>query len=42
LRAELERLAALPDLANLIVSHEKVASGRAEAKAALERAATFL
>jgi hypothetical protein len=42
LRAELERLAALPDLAHLIVSHEKVASGRAEAKAALERAATFL
>jgi hypothetical protein len=42
LRAELERLAALPDLANLIVSHEKVASGRAEARAALERAATFL
>jgi hypothetical protein len=42
LRAELERLAALPDLAHLIVSHEKVARGRAEAKAALERAATFL
>jgi hypothetical protein len=42
LRAELERLAALPDLAHLIVSHEKVALGRAEARAALERAATFL
>jgi hypothetical protein len=42
LRAELERLAALPDLAHLIVSHEKVAHGRAEARAALERAATFL
>ena len=42
LRAELERLAALPDLANLIVSHEKVARGRAEARAALERAAPFL
>jgi hypothetical protein len=42
LRAELERLAALPDLANLIVSHEKLASGRDEARAALQRAATFL
>jgi hypothetical protein len=42
LRAELERLAALPDLAHLIVSHEKVARGRDEAKAALERAASFL
>jgi hypothetical protein len=42
LKAELLRLAALPDLARLIVSHDKVASGRAEAKAALERAATYL
>ena len=42
LRSELERLAALPDLANLIVSHEKVARGRLEARAALERAATYL
>jgi hypothetical protein len=42
LRAELERLAALPDLAHLIVSHEKVARGRAEAAAVLRRAATFL
>jgi hypothetical protein len=42
LRAELERLAGLPDLAHLIVSHEKVARGRAEAAAALRRAATFL
>jgi hypothetical protein len=42
LRAELERLAALPELANLIVSHEKVASGRDAARAALERAATYL
>lgn len=41
-RAELERLAALPDLAHLIVSHEKVARGRAEASAALERAASYL
>jgi hypothetical protein len=42
LRAELERLAHLPDLAHLIVSHEKVARGRAEARSALERAASFL
>lgn len=42
LRTELERLAALPDLAHLIVSHEKVARGRAEARSALERAASFL
>jgi hypothetical protein len=42
LRAELERIAALPDLANLIVSHEKVCRGRAESRAALERAATYL
>jgi hypothetical protein len=42
LRAELERLAGLPDLAHLIVSHEKVARGRAAAAAALRRAATFL
>jgi hypothetical protein len=42
LRAELERLAALPDLARLIVSHEKVVNGRAEASQALRLAATFL
>jgi hypothetical protein len=42
LRAELERIAALPDLANLIVSHEKVCRGRAESRAALQRAATYL
>jgi hypothetical protein len=41
LRTELERLAALPDLAHLIVSHEKIARG-AEAATALKRAATFL
>lgn len=41
LRAHLERLAAIPDLARLIVSHEKVASG-VEAAAALQRAATYL
>jgi hypothetical protein len=42
LRAELERLAALPDLAHLIVSHEKIAHGRVEAATALKRAASFL
>ncbi|QRK11315.1 hypothetical protein JQX13_15295 [Archangium violaceum] len=41
LRAELERLAALPDLVRLIVAHEKVASG-GEAASALRRAATYL
>ncbi|HEX8435580.1 hypothetical protein [Archangium sp.] len=41
LRAELERLAAIPDLVRLIVSHEKVASG-GEAASALRRAATYL
>jgi hypothetical protein len=40
-RADLERLAALPDLARVIVAHEKVASG-ADAAAALRTAATFL
>lgn len=42
LRAELLRLSALPELARLVVSHEKVTSGRDEARAALERAASFL
>lgn len=41
LRAHLERLAALPGLVRLIVSHEKVAHG-AEAAAALRKAATYL
>lgn len=41
LRADLERLAALPDLQRVIVAHEKCAHG-ADAKAALEQAATFL
>lgn len=41
LRAHLERLAALPDLQRLIVSHEKLTSGP-EAAAALRRAATYL
>jgi hypothetical protein len=41
LGAELERLAAMPDLVRLIVSHEKVASGPAAA-AALRQARTYL
>lgn len=41
LRKHLERLAELPNLQRLIVSHEKVASG-AEAAAALREAATYL
>lgn len=41
LRAHLERLAALPGLVRLIVSHEKVAHG-AEAAASLRQAATYL
>lgn len=42
LRQELERLAALPELAHLIVSHEKIEHGREAARAALERAASYL
>lgn len=41
LRAELERLSALPNLARLIVSHEKMATGD-EARNALRTAATYL
>jgi hypothetical protein len=41
LRAHLERLAQLPGLTRLIVSHEKVAHGP-EAAGALRRAATYL
>jgi hypothetical protein len=41
LRANLERLAATPDLVRLAVAHEKVASGP-DAAAALRRAATYL
>jgi hypothetical protein len=41
LRRHLERLAALPDLQRLIVSHEKLTSGP-EAAAALRKAATYL
>jgi hypothetical protein len=41
LRAHLERLAALPNLVRLIVSHENVAHGP-EAAAALRQAATYL
>ena len=42
LKAELERLAALPDLARLIVAHEKVANGKSAASEALRQAATYL
>lgn len=42
LRAELERFAELPDLVRVVVSHEKVASGREEAASVLRKAATFL
>jgi hypothetical protein len=41
LRADFERLAALPDLTRVIVAHEKIASGP-EARAALLEAATYL
>jgi hypothetical protein len=41
LKADLERLAAIPHLQRLIVAHEKVASGP-DAAEALRRAATFL
>jgi hypothetical protein len=41
LRANLERLAATPDLVRLVVAHEKVARGP-DAAAALKRAATYL
>jgi hypothetical protein len=39
---ELERLASLPNLARLIVSHEKVVTGAAAAAQALRQAATYL
>lgn len=41
LRADLERLAELPNLQRLVVAHEKVASG-ADAPAALRKAAGYL
>ena len=41
LRSDLERLAETPDLQRVIVSHEKVASGK-DAAEALKKAATFL
>jgi hypothetical protein len=41
LRADLERLAEIPDLTRLIVAHEKVAHG-ADAPAALRKAAEYL
>ena len=42
LRLELQRLAQLPELENLIVAHEKIARGNAAARDALEKAASFL
>lgn len=41
LRAQFERLAAIPDLVRVVVAHEKVASGP-EARAALLEASTYL
>ncbi len=41
LRVEFERLAAIPNLVRLVVSHENVASGK-DAAEALRKAATFL
>ena len=41
LRADFERLAAMPELTRVIVAHEKIASGPA-ARAALLEAATYL
>jgi hypothetical protein len=41
LRTELERLAAIPNLVRLVVSHENVATGKNAAEA-LRKAATFL
>ena len=42
LRVELQRLARLPELENLIVAHEKIARGNVAARDALEKAASFL
>jgi hypothetical protein len=42
LKAELLRLATLPELTRLVVSHEKVTNGPSETRAALERAASYL
>lgn len=42
LRAELERLAALPDLVRMIVSHDKVTQGREQTASALKQAASYL
>jgi hypothetical protein len=42
LRAELQRLAQLPELENLIVGHEKISRGNAAARQTLEKAATYL
>jgi hypothetical protein len=42
LRSEFERLAALPELERLIVSHEKLTVGRAASAEALRKAAAYL
>jgi len=42
LRAELERLAALPDLVRMIVSHDKLTQGREQTASALKQAASYL
>jgi hypothetical protein len=42
LRAELERLARLPDLSRLLVGHDKVSAGQAQARADLLSAASYL
>lgn len=42
LRRELERLAALPDLARVIVSHDKLAATPEQARHTLKQAATYL
>jgi hypothetical protein len=42
LRAELERLAQLPDLARLLVGHDKLSAGQAAARADLLAAARYL
>jgi hypothetical protein len=42
LRTELQRLANLPDLDNLIVAHDKLTRGKTAAREALEMAASYL
>jgi hypothetical protein len=42
LRTELQRLANLPDLDNLIVAHDKLTRGKTAAREALQKAASYL